>query len=184
MKGGTVQHGTHFIKMKTYTHEKGKHGVTPLWIPKVWLFKRPSRLAYRVKFDQTAEYYHTDGYAGINKLFGIDFSPITPGNFGWSYMFGWAWEGKEVAVYAYINRPDSTFEFKKLAAFSYVSAKDMEILPTENAVLFVFNRGKSDESIYIFDGGKQPAMLSREIRPYFGGICPSPKNINIGFEKI
>lgn len=170
--------------MKTYAHVKGKHGVKPLWIPNVWLFKRPSRLAYRVKFDQTAEYYHADGYAGINKLFGIDFSPITPGNFGWSYMFGWAWEGKEIAVYAYINRPDSTFDFKRLAAFSYASAKDMEILINEIWVQFVFNKGKSDASIYSFDGGNQSAMFSREIRPYFGGIYASPHNINIGFEKI
>lgn len=169
---------------RTIIHKKGRHLASPLYIPRIWLFKKPKGVGYRIIFDDTAEYYHPNGYGGINKLFGVDFTPITPGNKGWSYMIGWVWEVDRINIYWYVNKPDGTHESGLIGSVAKKQEADYYIyFGDDNSVRFLFNDLK-EWNAHKHSNGKTNKVFSREIRPTFGGIYAAPHDVRLVMEQI
>lgn len=178
-------------KTVTYTHRQNTHAPSPFWIPRVWPFSTPNVLRYNVKFDQTARYIHANGYDGWNKLFGLDCTPWTPGNRGWSYMWAWRWVEAPnssrlescVELAAYINRPDGSFIANQVLTIQ--PGEPMELAIYFGApIRFIARTAWRSEFRHAHTDGPPRTLASRTIGPWFGGVLPAPHNINIQLTRV
>jgi hypothetical protein len=162
--------------MRTIIHKKGNHACN-LYLPKVW-FRKPE-IVINFEFDSSAEYYHKNGYAGINKLGGVDFSPGTPANKGWSYMIGWSWDTDKIGIYWYVNNPKGDHLSGLLQSLPLIKENNKLMCRGQAKINFEGNKALfSSKNNYTFADGKT-TNFCREIRPWFGGIYPAPHDIKI-----
>lgn len=173
-----------------YTHQPRTHAPTPFWRPRVWLFRTPNALQYSVKFDKSARYTHAGGYDGWNKIFGLDCSPWTPGNKGWSYMWAWRWveapEGAQeesgIELAAYINRPDGTHIANTVIRIQPGQTLELEIY-FGDPIRFIARSVNGYEYRHAHPEGPPRTLASRTIGPWFGGVLPAPHEIAIEIER-
>ncbi len=172
--------------MSQYTHRTGNHAPTPFWVPRIFPFTTPNVLRYEVQFDQSAIYNHPNGYAGWNKLFGLDTTPWTPGNRGMSYMWAWRWmDGPHggIELAAYINRPDGSFLANHVLTIKPGERVELAIY-FGAPIRFIARLPWGSESRHAHPEGPPRTLASRTIGPWFGGIYPTPHDISINIKRL
>lgn len=183
--------------MSRYTHKAGKHTRTPIRIAlPAWNRKDA---AFEASFPSVAE----SGYllepaaeqADWNKLCGIDYSPLTPGNWSKAVFVAWRYMPDtarfEVGLYAHNERgtrivPEQSGLLEVEPGHQITGRVgwregrwflDLDVWSDSNG--FMLKRGHLSASAV---GPERLPRWSRKVFPWFGGTLPAPTDVSLLLE--
>lgn len=177
--------------MNVYIHPKGWHNRLPIIIPDLMYGKYAVEAAFQFTSESWYELSGNDA-GDWNKLFGIDFSPFTPGNYGPTAYLAWRCNKLEnciqVGLYTHHNGIRTLPEQNGSVVNLHKDAP-----PAVGMVGYVYEKKMFVMSLLAKSGHKatfwsvgpeRVGKISRRIYPWFGGNRPAPNRVKIMLEYL
>ena len=161
---------------REFTIPAGEHYSTP----RLHETFSEQKIAFRAKFNASAQYDLGDPalQSNINKLMGFsDCSNLHHEN---SARFGWKWESERLDIYAYCYVAGvRTHEF--VGTVDLHTHNLYEIIATSEEYVFSLN---GHRKMAIARSSSCEAGVNYMLYPYFGGSVPAPHDVTVEIEMI
>lgn len=170
--------------MTRYIHQAGQHTSRPFQFPNI----RRNRYVVRaaVQFGAASRYALPGAeQADWNKLFGLDFSPFTPGNWSESAYCAWRfYEGRfQLGLYAHGVRgsrilPEDGGNWMDVPEGATVTVALVQDIEYWSLLVQIPGQNMKRFSCPAYVTGK----WSRRLNPWFGGNNPAPSEVSFNLD--
>ena len=177
--------------MNTYIHPKGWHTRLPIVVPGLMYNRYAVEAAFQFT-DESRYILPADQQTDWNKLFGQDFSPFTPGNYGPTAYMAWRWSVVEksfqVGLYTHHDGIRTIPEQNNSILNIYMNAPPAVgmvgyIQETNMFVMSVLAKS-GHKVVFWSQGPKNVGRISRKIYPWFGGDNTAPNRVKVLMEYL